>query len=815
MSAKANGMEKPLVSVIVPIYNVEKYLRQCIDSIVNQTLKDLEIILINDGSKDSSLDIIKEYASADRRIIVIDKQNSGYGHSMNMGLSKASGKYVGIVESDDWIEPDMFETLYNLSEKDDLDISRSEFFFYSTVDGEKNDISKTPYVPHDKVISPCEERSVFMQQPSIWANLYLRSFLEENEIRFLETPGASYQDTSFSFKVYACASRFEMIGRAFYHYRIDGGSSSFQNTTKVYCVCDEYEEIWRYTRKHGLYEQYRHLIPKMQFNGYKWNYERLAQPYCDEFFMRWHEEFVKLDEAGDLDSDSYSGLNRKLISDVLSGDLPDRSVPLVSIVVPVYNVEQYLPKCLDSLINQTLKNIEIICVNDGSTDGSLDILKEYEKKDTRIRIICKKNGGQSSARNMGMAVARAEYMGFLDSDDWVEPDTYECAYVSIKSADMVCFGTNIVGDTMIDRRDADRKYYRVKYRGLQPLTDDIRLNTDVSVWNKLFSTKIIRDNDLQFPTGRLYEDYSFCWKYMLLCNTAYYIPEYKHNYLRREGSTMANTFNTNKRAMDHLSIFLDLYRFAEGKQLWDGREDTLNSMFLNCFWFAYINVPDGMKKKVMMEGSRQVRAMNLSGNPVIDSLRRKEYDKVDKHRNYKTSTRMLKSAINWFERAIGGDLSTMRKMLFGTYRAYDDCSNSVATTEWVNRHELDYRVERWAILYDSNSEDASVNWNKPAGLTGADCVMIPDHRRCAFKTGTELKIVMTLWGAESASLQGVIMHDSRFICGTSFYDGTSVFVISVDACPITGELHMRGINTTAGVDISNNCRIIRIESRVY
>lgn len=179
---------QPLVSVIVPIYNVEKYLRQCITSILNQTLKNLEIILINDGSTDSSSDIIKEYASEDSRIIVVDKPNSGYGHSMNIGLSKATGKYVGIVESDDWIEPDMFEVLYRLSEKDGLEISRSEFFFYDTENGENNRISETSYVPHDRVLAPCDENSVFMQQPSIWANLYLRSFLEENNIRFLETP---------------------------------------------------------------------------------------------------------------------------------------------------------------------------------------------------------------------------------------------------------------------------------------------------------------------------------------------------------------------------------------------------------------------------------------------------------------------------------------------------------------------------------------------------------------------------------------------------------------------------------------------------
>jgi glycosyltransferase involved in cell wall biosynthesis len=105
----------PKVSIIVPIYNVEKYLRECLDSIVKQTLKDIEIVCVNDGSTDSSLDIIKEYAEKDERVKYIDKPNSGYGISMNQGLDKAQGEYIGIVESDDFIKPEMFEELYNLA----------------------------------------------------------------------------------------------------------------------------------------------------------------------------------------------------------------------------------------------------------------------------------------------------------------------------------------------------------------------------------------------------------------------------------------------------------------------------------------------------------------------------------------------------------------------------------------------------------------------------------------------------------------------------------------------------------------------------
>ena len=119
------------VSVLVPIYNVEKFLPECLDSLVNQTLKDIEIICINDGSTDRSPQIIQEYAKKDKRIKVINKKNSGYGDSMNQGLKKAKGEYIGIVESDDFIDLDAFEKFYKIAKKYDCDVVKSNFYEYS------------------------------------------------------------------------------------------------------------------------------------------------------------------------------------------------------------------------------------------------------------------------------------------------------------------------------------------------------------------------------------------------------------------------------------------------------------------------------------------------------------------------------------------------------------------------------------------------------------------------------------------------------------------------------------------------------------
>ena len=126
-------MARPLISVLVPIYNVEKYLRECLDSLKNQTLDDLEFICINDGSTDSSREIIEEYLQSDSRFKVIDKPNSGYGASMNMGLAQCEGKYVGILESDDFMNADGFEKMYLVAEKHDAEVVKSDFYLYWSV----------------------------------------------------------------------------------------------------------------------------------------------------------------------------------------------------------------------------------------------------------------------------------------------------------------------------------------------------------------------------------------------------------------------------------------------------------------------------------------------------------------------------------------------------------------------------------------------------------------------------------------------------------------------------------------------------------
>ena len=292
--------KQPKLSILVPCYNVEKYLPQCLDSVINQTLRDIEIIVINDGSKDSTLDVIKSYADKDNRIVIIDKENEGYGKSMNRGLDAATGEYIGIVESDDWVDADMFENLVKIADENDLEVVKSNFYRYTTTGGEKSVLCKSlPSKDTDRVIDTHISTSIFSSAPAIWSAIYRRDFLTKNKIRFLESPGASFQDTGFNFKVFACARRAYLTSRAWLHYRCDNENSSVKSTGKVFCVCDEFDEIERFFRERGQLNKSMHrLISRIKLSTYSWNLDRLGGAARQEFADRFEQELKYMLDNG-------------------------------------------------------------------------------------------------------------------------------------------------------------------------------------------------------------------------------------------------------------------------------------------------------------------------------------------------------------------------------------------------------------------------------------------------------------------------------------------------------------------------------------
>lgn len=302
---------KPKVSVVVPVYNVEKYLRQCLDSIKNQTLKDIEVIVVDDGSKDSSGAIIDEYVAADSRFKAIHKPNSGYGNSMNRGFDAATGEYIGIIESDDYADDDMFEHLYEAAVKNKADVVKSNFYmYYSAIEEKSTFFEALPRKLCGKAFCPSkdlklDERVNFHNtKPSIWSAIYRADFIRENGIRFLETPGASFQDTSFTFKVFSRAKVAYCLYSAYLHYRQDNASSSVNSLGKVYCVCDEYDEIARYIANDVPQEEKKALyaiMNRIKYDTYMWNLDRISDEFVLDFSKRMAEEYRAAAKEKQLD----------------------------------------------------------------------------------------------------------------------------------------------------------------------------------------------------------------------------------------------------------------------------------------------------------------------------------------------------------------------------------------------------------------------------------------------------------------------------------------------------------------------------------
>lgn len=221
---------------------------------------------------------------------------------------------------------------------------------------------------------------------------------------------------------------------------------------------------------------------------------------------------------------------------------------LISIILPVYNSEKFIGRTLTALCNQTYKNIEVLCIDDGSEDNSLKIIREYEAKDIRIRVFTQKNSGPARARNVGLENIRGEYTMFCDSDDWYDPEMCEIMLRTIKEkkVDFVMCQARI-HQMVINQMGMDKIIYeRIRHKGLHFLNDYLRKDINVFLWNKIFKTAIIKFYEIDFPDGYEHDDVAFVYEYM--CSSLLYfgIEKELYNHVIRENSIMDNTYNKNQ-----------------------------------------------------------------------------------------------------------------------------------------------------------------------------------------------------------------------------------------------------------------------------
>ncbi|MCF2618177.1 glycosyltransferase [Oscillibacter valericigenes] len=224
--------ENPKVSVIVPVYKVDKYLTQCLNSIVNQTMEELEIIIVDEGDQDRCREIIDYFEAHDPRIIAPHQKNGGYGASCNLGMSMARGEYIAIVESDDFIEPEMYEEMYEYAKALDADVVKTPYSEYFA-SGEKHDCSYRKYVasavPSNMCFSVKQYGALMEIHASLWSGLYRTSYMRENKIQFIQAKGGAYVDVGFRIDTLIHSEKIAWLDKPYYNYRVDSEGSTTNN----------------------------------------------------------------------------------------------------------------------------------------------------------------------------------------------------------------------------------------------------------------------------------------------------------------------------------------------------------------------------------------------------------------------------------------------------------------------------------------------------------------------------------------------------------------------------------------------------------
>lgn len=269
-------------------------------------------------------------------------------------------------------------------------------------------------------------------------------------------------------------------------------------------------------------------------------------------------------------------------------------MPKLSIIVPVYNVRQYLDQCIQSILDQSFKDFELILVDDGSTDGSGDICDNYKEKDTRIIVIHKKNGGLSSARNVGIKVARGAFLGFVDSDDWIEPEMFEQMLICADNndADIIVCRLQMVsenGGTIVEVTGYDECLTMNRWMATQEiLKDDLMRSYAV---NKIYRKSLFEG--IEYPADRYFEDTSTTYKLIYKANNIATIPYIGYNY-RFNPNSICNNTNIDyskqvKREYDNALAFGERYMFCkQDEKLADVRVVCANKAYMRMRSFIHL-----------------------------------------------------------------------------------------------------------------------------------------------------------------------------------------------------------------------------------
>ena len=551
------------VSIIIPVYNAEKYLGKCLESLLSQTLQEMEIICVDDGSSDGSPEILKRFQERDGRVRILTQENQYAGAARNNGMKEAQGEYLLFLDADDFFENTLLEKVYNQGKKMEADIVLFGAKQYNDKTGIVSPASwyfKRDALPRENPFSgKTENTDVFaLVTPAPWTKLFRREFVEKQGLSFQGLQNSN--DVYFVLTALALAEKITYVDEELVFYRV-GMKGSLQGSKSLHpdCFIEAYAGVYHELQRRGIYERYEEGFMNILLSGCAHNLrtvtdwelrrricERMAEPeFAEMGLMERREEYFRRKEDfvfvnGILNAFEWEAQHQKrlLPTDpvIIRKAENDIGIPRVSVIIPVYNVEKYLRECLDSIVNQTLREIEIICVDDGSTDGSPEILREYGEKDCRITIISQENRGISSARNHGADIASGEYFYFMDGDDILERDALSRLYQlsEEKSLDVLYFDGESFFETE-ELKEIKKNYityyarkgdYSRVMTGPQMLHEMIAMDEyRSSLCLQFISSVHYRQENLRFEEGIIGEDNIFTFQCIMPAHRVYHMKE--------------------------------------------------------------------------------------------------------------------------------------------------------------------------------------------------------------------------------------------------------------------------------------------------
>lgn len=460
---------RDLISVIIPIYNSQQYIYDCIKSIQKQTYSNIEILMIDDGSEDNSENICKEIAKTDHRIRILTQIHKGVSAARNAGIRAANGKYLFFLDSDDMIHPELLETFYELLEKSGAVIAMGNYcreieWLYGTAEGGiDRDICSKDVLTQTKDFDKNTPKYMYLENKNM-----MQEFLEHGAGgiggKMIRSTALKYkefdedlivgEDTKLIYQLIAGGADAVILYKNWYYYRRHKDNASekcdVESIRSIYksvrYICDKekeggrlenavwYEEYivkcivnWKIINRKIHDQEIAKCLKEMMYNERrlyvfsKIHWYSKKDFYCILFSYPLFVLERKLCNMWKEKKEIWLNKKKKKRTNEGNKEKVWKSMEKVSVIIPMYNSEGYINRCIRSVINQSYSNLEIIVINDGSTDGGLELCKKLGLTDERIRIFSQGNEGVAKARNKGMDMATGKYLFFLDSDDAIHP----------------------------------------------------------------------------------------------------------------------------------------------------------------------------------------------------------------------------------------------------------------------------------------------------------------------------------------------------------------------------------------------------------